>query len=337
MALAATRSCLGWPSSGGAEAGQAGGDRLRAGVGGARLLLQRVLGDVDVDRPGPARTGQVERLGQDARQLVRVTDEVVVLGHGQRDARDVDLLEGVLAEQGGDHVAGDGDDGDRIQLGRRQARHEVRGARAGGAEADAHLAAGAGEAVGRVRRALLVADEHVPQGRVVAQHVVQRQDHPAGVAEEDVASPPAGAPRRRRPPRCASGLGAWPRAASPRGRHRRPRRRRCRRLAGVGRSPVDPSWSSVLCCLLGKRKTLATRRGSWFGRSARPSRYRRPPDSRREPVIRPMRPRRRTRIVSRRDGLDATWPNGTGTRRPSAVMTTATKSRCPLLRTIGAV
>ncbi len=42
-------------------------------------------------------------------------------------------------------------------------------------------------------------------------------------------------------------------------------------------------------------------------------------------------------MVSRSDGVGATWPNGTGTRRPSAVTTTATKSRCPLRRTIGAV
>ena len=44
----------------------------------------------------------------------------------------------------------------------------------------------AGVAVGGVGAALLVADEDVPQLRVVAEDVVQRQDHAAGVAEEDV-------------------------------------------------------------------------------------------------------------------------------------------------------
>ena len=44
----------------------------------------------------------------------------------------------------------------------------------------------AGVAVGGVGPALLVADEDVAQLRVVAQDVVERQDHAARVAEEDI-------------------------------------------------------------------------------------------------------------------------------------------------------
>ena len=51
--------------------------------------------------PGPAGPRDVERLGHDARQVVGVADQVVVLGHRQGDAVDVDLLEGVLADQRG--------------------------------------------------------------------------------------------------------------------------------------------------------------------------------------------------------------------------------------------
>ena len=51
--------------------------------------------------PGPAGPRDVERLGHDARQVVGVADQVVVLGHRQGDAVDVDLLERVLADQGG--------------------------------------------------------------------------------------------------------------------------------------------------------------------------------------------------------------------------------------------
>ena len=65
--------------------------------------------------PGPAGAGDVERLGDDARQVVGVADQVVVLGHRQRDAVDVDLLEGVLADEGGGHVAGDRDHRDRVE------------------------------------------------------------------------------------------------------------------------------------------------------------------------------------------------------------------------------
>ena len=136
--------------------------------------------------PGPAGTGDVERLGDDPRQVVRVADQVVVLGHRQRDAVDVDLLERVLADERGRHVAGDRDDRDGVEEGRPDARHEVGGTRTRGAHADADPAGHAGVAVRRVRAALLVADEDVAQLRVVAEDVVERQDHAARIAEEDV-------------------------------------------------------------------------------------------------------------------------------------------------------
>ena len=69
--------------------------------------------------------------------VVGVADQVVVLGHRQRDAGDVDLLEGVLADERRGHVAGDGDDRDGVQLRRGDAGHEVRRAGAGGAHAHA--------------------------------------------------------------------------------------------------------------------------------------------------------------------------------------------------------
>ena len=56
----------------------------------------------------------------------------------------------------------------------------------GGAHAHAHPARHPCVAVGRMRPALLVADQHVAELRVVAQDVVQRQDHATGVAEEHI-------------------------------------------------------------------------------------------------------------------------------------------------------
>ena len=55
------------------------------------------------------------------------------------------------------------------------------------AEGDADLAAGAGVAVGRVRGALLVANEDVVD-RVLRHRVVDRQDRAAGVTEDGVDS-----------------------------------------------------------------------------------------------------------------------------------------------------
>ena len=168
------------------EAGQPGDDFLGARMRGAGLLLERVLGDVDVDRARPAGARDVERLGHDARQVVRVADQVVVLGHRQGDAVDVDLLEGVLADQRGRDVAGDRDHRDRIEERGPDARDEVGGTRARGAHAHPHPTGDAGIAVGRVGAALLVPDEDVAELGVVAQDVVERQDHAARVAEEDV-------------------------------------------------------------------------------------------------------------------------------------------------------
>ena len=186
ISFAAELELLGVAVHGRAEAGQAGDDVVEGGVLGARLLLQGVLGDVDVDGPGAAGAGEVERLGDDVRDVVGVPDQVVVLGHRQRDAGDVDLLERVLADQRTRDVAGDRDHRDRVQLRRGDRGDEVGRARAAGAHAHADPAARAGVAVRRVAAALLVTDEDVPDLGVVAQDVVDREDDAARVAEQDV-------------------------------------------------------------------------------------------------------------------------------------------------------
>ena len=109
-----------------------------------------------------------------------------MLGHRQGDAVDVDLLEGVLADQRGGDVAGDRDHRDRVEEGGPDPGHEVGGARSGRSHADPDLARDAGIAVGGVGAALLVPDQDVTELRIVAKDVVERKDHPARVAEEDV-------------------------------------------------------------------------------------------------------------------------------------------------------
>jgi hypothetical protein len=105
-----------------------------------------------------------------------------VFGNGQRDAGDVDFLEGVGAENLGRDVGGDSDDGDGIEHGRGDAGDEIGCAGAAGGEADADLAGGAGVAIGHVGSALLVADEDVMDGEL-AQRVVGGEDGSAGITE----------------------------------------------------------------------------------------------------------------------------------------------------------
>ena len=63
------------------------------------------------------------------------------------------------------------------------AGHQVRGPGPGGGDRDADAAAGPRVAVGHVRGALLVPDQHVPD-RVVEHRVVRRQDGAARIAED---------------------------------------------------------------------------------------------------------------------------------------------------------
>ena len=347
---------LGVALGGGPEAGHAGDHVVEGGVLGARLLLQGVLRDVDVDRARAAVGREVERLGDDVRDVVGVPDQVVVLRHRQRDAGDVDLLERVLADQGVGHVAGDRDHRDRVELGGGDRGDEVRGARAAGAHAHADPAAGAGVAVGRVAAALLVADEDVPDLGVVAEDVVDREDDAARVAPQDVGA--------LADERLHQRVGADPRPL-PRPdlvEHRLARlldRGRARRAVGrhvaatlwrvggravaAGLAGSSPSSSSS-CCVppSGRPRDLPNMQrpsppgeGPFGLRWSAPqwrSSLRVPPFSRREPVMRsPRRLSRPARSERRRSRRDTSWDSrsrrGTVTRRPSLVTTTATRFR----------
>ena len=262
----------------GPEARQAGDHVHERGMLGARLLLQGVLRDVHVHGPGRPVLRDVEGFGDDARDVVGVADEVVVLGHRQRDAGDVDLLERVLADERPGHVAGDRDHRHGVQLRGGDAGDEVGGAGAAGAHAHADLAAGPGVAVGRVGAALLVPDEDVPDLGVVAEDVVDREDDAAGVAEqrvraladerlhEGVRADAGPLPRAHVVEHLAAGLldrGSRRRTVT---RHVAPTPRRTvglpgRRLALRHRHPSSPSPSGGPATP-GHAKTLATRRGS---------------------------------------------------------------------------
>ena len=91
---------------------------------------------------------------------------------------------GITAERR--DVAGDGDHRDGVEKGRADPRHEVRRTRPGRAHAHADPTGHTRVAVRRVGATLLVTDQDVAELRVVAEHVIQRQDHTTRVAEEDI-------------------------------------------------------------------------------------------------------------------------------------------------------
>ena len=132
--------------------------------------------------PGPAGLRDQERFAHRARDILGAGHEVVVLRDRQRDAGDVDFLERVAANQPAADLAGDADDRGGVHHRGGDAGDHVGRARSGCRNRDADPAARARIAVGHVRRALLVAHEHVPD-RIIEHRVVGRQDRAARIPE----------------------------------------------------------------------------------------------------------------------------------------------------------
>ena len=147
----------------------------------ARSLL-RILGDVDEHGSRPAGPRDGERLAHARRHVGGARHEIVVLGDRQRDAGDVGFLKRVGSDQLAADLTGDADDRRAVHHRRRDAGDHVGRPRTRGGDGDADLAARARVAVGHVRRALLVADEHVAN-RILQHGVVRGQDRAAGIAE----------------------------------------------------------------------------------------------------------------------------------------------------------
>ncbi len=152
--------------------------RQMAGIG-----QLHILGQVDQHRAGTALAGDAEGIGHHARQIIDAAHQPAVLDDRHRQAEHIQFLEGVGAQQRRADLAGDADHRHRIQHRVGNAGDQIRGAGAGGGHADADLAAGAGEAIGRQRCTLLVAHQDVLQRRI-HQRVVERHDGAAGIAEQ---------------------------------------------------------------------------------------------------------------------------------------------------------
>ena len=101
--------------------------------------LLRVLGDVDEDGPGAAAGCYLKCQAHCCRDVFGARDEEVVLGDRERNAGDIDFLEGVAAEDFGGDLSRDRDDRDAVEHGCGEAGDEVR--RAGAACSHAHAGA----------------------------------------------------------------------------------------------------------------------------------------------------------------------------------------------------
>ena len=166
----------GWPVT---------GHRDGSGIAPLEAGVQDVLREVDEDRPGPARAGQVEGLRDHLRDLFGFSDEVVVLGGRHGDAGGVCLLESVVADRVGRDLSGNGDDRHGVHQRVGQGRDQIGRTGTGCCDRNADLAGGPGVAFCHVPCALLVTGQDVAEPGV-QQWIVGGEDGAAGDAEGHV-------------------------------------------------------------------------------------------------------------------------------------------------------
>ena len=144
-------------------------------IGEVPLLDQDVLGQVHVHRPRAAAPGEEERFLDGAGEVVAVLHQEVVLGGGAGDSDIVGFLEGVVPDEVRGHLAGEGDERDRVHERVLERGHQIGGGGPGGHQADADPAGGAGVSLGRVAGGRLLADQDMTDSLEVVQDVVNRQ------------------------------------------------------------------------------------------------------------------------------------------------------------------
>ena len=149
--------------------------------------LLHVLGNVDEDRAGATRAGDVKRFLEDPREILGARDQIVMFGDRPAHLDDGRLLKGVGADDAGADLAGNGEERRRIHFRVGEAGDEVGSAGAAGGDANADFAGSAGIALGRKTAALFVARQNGPQAVADAgERLVDRHAGSAGISEDRV-------------------------------------------------------------------------------------------------------------------------------------------------------
>ncbi len=109
-----------------------------------------------------------------------------MLGAGARDADDVHFLKGVIADERRGNLTGKNDERNGIAVRRGDPGHSIGGTGAGRGKTNAHLARSARIAVSGMDSPLFMPHENMADIRVAGQFVVDVDDRPAGIPEEEV-------------------------------------------------------------------------------------------------------------------------------------------------------
>ena len=150
------------------------------------FVLQNVFGQVHQHRAGAARLGDIERLGDDAWNIVAITDEEVVFGHRHGDAGDVGFLEGIGADEGPPNLSGDRNDRHTVHRRIGQRCHQVRRAWTGGGHAHSDSPCRLRVTGCGVASALLMTNEDMPHFLRIVKRIVDGQNCAARNTEYDI-------------------------------------------------------------------------------------------------------------------------------------------------------
>src|SRR6185437_10692967 len=149
----------------------------------ARALL-RVLRNVHENRTRTAALRNIERFTKRGRDLFSALYQIVMFRDREGDAGDVGFLKSVGAKELAADLAGDANDRRGVHRRRGNASYHVRRAGTRGRHRYTNSSAGARVSISHVCSALLVANQHMMNLRILAQSVVRRKDCAAGISED---------------------------------------------------------------------------------------------------------------------------------------------------------
>ena len=149
-----------------------------------RLVERHVLGHIRHHRAEPAGAGNVKRLFHGFGHVARIFDQKVVLDDGARDADGIAFLKGIEANGGSRHLAADDDHRNAVHIGCGNAGHGIGQAWAGSDQRHAHIASGARVTVSGMDGGLLVAHQHMLNGVLLVESVVNVKDCAARIAPD---------------------------------------------------------------------------------------------------------------------------------------------------------
>ena len=152
-----------------------------------RHLLERdILGDVHHHRPWPTGTGNVECLLERHGQITWIFDQEIVFDDGARDADRIAFLESIQTNGCRGHLTRDDHHRDAVHVGGSDAGHGIREARAGCHQCHTHFTGGAGIPVCSVHCGLFVAHQHMLNGVLLVESVVDIENSSAWVPPDEL-------------------------------------------------------------------------------------------------------------------------------------------------------